>query len=60
MKLYVEIEKTSTGYCAHAPEVLGCVATGHTLEETELMIAEALQMHLNLQTLPDLEFKICA
>ena len=60
MKIFVEIEKTSTGYCAHAPAILGCVAAGATLEETEQLIAEALQMHLNLEQLPDLEFKICA
>ena len=60
MKLHVEIFKTKTGFCAHAPEVQGCVATGHTIEETEQMIAEALQMHLDLDALPELDFKICA
>ena len=60
MKLHVEIYKTETGYCAHSPEVIGCVAAGSTLDETEQLIAQALQMHLNAEVLPELDFKICA
>jgi len=60
MKFFVEISKTDTGYAAHAPSVVGCVATGATLEETERRIGEALQLHLDLDSIPDLEFRVCA
>ncbi|MBV8639184.1 MAG: type II toxin-antitoxin system HicB family antitoxin [Candidatus Eremiobacteraeota bacterium] len=60
MKLHVEIYKTDTGFCAHSPEVPGCVAAGSDLQETEQLIAEALMLHLNLRKLLRLDFQICA
>jgi predicted RNase H-like HicB family nuclease len=47
MKRYaVFFEKSSTGYGAYIPDLPGCVATGHTLEETKQLIHEAMEMHL--------------
>ena len=46
MKYAVVYEKTSTGYSAYAPDVPGCIAAGSTLEETERLMREALEMHI--------------
>jgi predicted RNase H-like HicB family nuclease len=47
MKRYaVVIEKTSTGYGAYAPDLPGCVAAGDTIEETERLMREAIEFHL--------------
>jgi predicted RNase H-like HicB family nuclease len=45
-RVMVLIHKTETGFCAYAPEVPGCVAAGSTLEETELLMHEALETHI--------------
>jgi predicted RNase H-like HicB family nuclease len=48
MKTYaVVIEKTGTGFGAYVPDLPGCVSTGHTLEETESNIREAIEFHLD-------------
>jgi predicted RNase H-like HicB family nuclease len=48
MKTYaVVIEKTGTGFGAYVPDLPGCVSTGHTLEETEANIREAIEFHLD-------------
>jgi predicted RNase H-like HicB family nuclease len=46
MKYLIVIEKTTTGYSAYSPDVLGCVATGETREEVEQAMDSALQFHL--------------
>jgi predicted RNase H-like HicB family nuclease len=46
-KFLVFFEKSSTGYGAYAPDLPGCVATGHTLEETRKRMAKAMEMHLS-------------
>jgi predicted RNase H-like HicB family nuclease len=45
-KFPVLFEKSATGYGAYAPDLPGCVATGHTLEETRQRMAKAMEMHL--------------
>ena len=48
MKRYaVVIEKTETGFGAYVPDLPGCVSTGHTLEERERNIGEAIKFHLD-------------
>ena len=48
MKRYaVVIEKTATGYGAHVPDLPGCIAAADTLEETERLIREAIEFHLD-------------
>ncbi|HTU91743.1 MAG TPA: type II toxin-antitoxin system HicB family antitoxin [Gemmataceae bacterium] len=44
----VVIGRTKTGYDAHVPDLQGCVAVGMTVEHTRHMIAEAVEMHLEL------------
>jgi predicted RNase H-like HicB family nuclease len=48
MKEYaVIIEHAGTNYSAYSPDVLGCIATGDTIEETEQNFHDALQFHLD-------------
>ena len=46
MKYLVIYEKTATGYSAYVPDLPGCITTGPTLEETERLIQEAIEFHL--------------
>ena len=42
------IRRTGTGYSVDVPDLPGCVATGTTVEHARQMIAEAIEMHLEL------------
>ena len=46
MKYAVVIEKSETGFGAYVPDLPGCVAVGETLGETEQLIREAVEFHL--------------
>lgn len=46
MKYLVVIEKGERNYSAYSPDVLGCAATGKTVEETLANIKDALEFHL--------------
>ena len=47
MKKYAVIfEKSSTGYAAYVPDLPGCITTGRTLQETEQLIREAIEFHI--------------
>lgn len=47
MKKYlVVIEETSSGFSAYSPDLAGCVSTGHTRQEVENNIREAMEFHL--------------
>ena len=48
MRYVVMIRRTSTGYSVDVPDLPGCVATGTTIEHARQMIAEAIEMHLEL------------
>jgi predicted RNase H-like HicB family nuclease len=37
--------KSQSNFSGYAPDVLGCVSAGDTLEEMRAMIAEALEFH---------------
>jgi predicted RNase H-like HicB family nuclease len=45
-KYLIVVEKSQTGYSAYSPDVLGCIATGKTLEKTIANMKSALTMHL--------------
>jgi len=45
-RFLVVIEKAEGNYSAYSPDLLGCVATGATLEEVEKNMHEALEMHV--------------
>jgi predicted RNase H-like HicB family nuclease len=42
------IRRTGTGYSVDVPDLPGCVATGTTVEHARQMIAQAIEMHLEL------------
>jgi len=47
MKRYaIVIEKAASNYSAYVPDLPGCVATGATVAETESLLREAIEMHL--------------
>ena len=48
MRYLVMIRRTGTGYSVDVPDLPGCVATGTTIEHARQMIAEAIEMHLDL------------
>ena len=39
------IERAGANYSAFAPDIPGCVATGHTIAETERLMREAIEFH---------------
>lgn len=45
-KYAVVFGETATGWSAHVPDLPGCVAAGATFDETETLIREAIEMHL--------------
>lgn len=46
MRYAIVIEKAKENYAAYVPDLPGCVATGATVEETEKLIREAIELHL--------------
>ena len=48
MKRYlIVIEETSTGFSAYSPDLPGCISTGHTREDVEKNMQEAIALHLD-------------
>lgn len=48
MRYLVIIRRTRTGYSVDVPDLPGCVATGMNVDHARQMIAEAIQMHIEL------------
>jgi predicted RNase H-like HicB family nuclease len=46
-KYQIIIEETNTGYSAYSPDLPGCAATGHTRDEVEANVREAIQFHID-------------
>ncbi len=46
MRYAIMVEKTANNYLAYAPGLPDFIATGHTLEETEREIREAITFHI--------------
>jgi predicted RNase H-like HicB family nuclease len=46
MRYAIVIEKAASNYAAYVPDLPGCIATGATVEETESLIREAIEFHL--------------
>ena len=42
----IVIEKAPSNYAAYVPDLPGCVATGATVAETESLLREAINLHL--------------
>jgi predicted RNase H-like HicB family nuclease len=47
MRYTIVVEKAGKNYSAYVPDLPGCIATGRTPEETEQLIREAVELHLN-------------
>jgi predicted RNase H-like HicB family nuclease len=47
MRYAVVIEKAEGNYSAYVPDLPGCVATGATIEETEIEIRDVIAFHLD-------------
>jgi predicted RNase H-like HicB family nuclease len=49
MKNYAVVyEWAGSNYSAYVPDLLGCVACGDTLQETEELIKEAIEIYLEV------------
>jgi predicted RNase H-like HicB family nuclease len=47
MKRYaIVVERAGTNYAAYVPDLPGCVATGETVEATECLLREAIEIHV--------------
>jgi predicted RNase H-like HicB family nuclease len=46
MKYLIILEETKTGYSAYAPDLPGCVAAGESAEDTEELMRQAIEFHL--------------
>ncbi|MGC1276101.1 MAG: type II toxin-antitoxin system HicB family antitoxin [Planctomycetaceae bacterium] len=42
----IVVEKAASNYAAYVPDLPGCVATGATVEETERLLREAIELHV--------------
>ena len=42
------IEGEDNSFSAYAPELPGCIATGHSLAEVEASMREAIEFHLDM------------
>lgn len=46
MRYAVVIEKSISNFAAYVPDLPGCIATGQTVVETESLIREAIEFHI--------------
>jgi predicted RNase H-like HicB family nuclease len=46
MRCAIVIEKADSNFAGFVPDLPGCIATGTTVEETEDLLREAIEMHL--------------
>jgi predicted RNase H-like HicB family nuclease len=42
----IVVEKAPSNYAAYVPDLPGCVATGPTVEATERLLREAIEVHV--------------
>jgi len=47
LRYAVVLEKARNNYSAYVPDLPGCVATATTIEQTERLIREAIDLHLS-------------
>ena len=45
-RFLIVIEEAGQNFSSYSPDLPGCVAAGETREETEQLMYEAIQMHL--------------
>ncbi len=57
------VEESATGFSAYSPDLPGCIATGHTVDEIEAEMHDAIEFHiegLHLADCPVPEPRSCA
>ncbi|MCI0518174.1 MAG: type II toxin-antitoxin system HicB family antitoxin [Woeseiaceae bacterium] len=47
MRFAIVIEDAGSNFSAYVPDLPGCVAAGSSIEETETLIREAIEFHLD-------------
>jgi len=47
MRYAIVIEKAGNNFSGYSPDLPGCVATGASIEETEIELLAAIQFHLD-------------
>ncbi len=47
MRYAIVIEAAEGNFSAYVPDLPGCIATGDSVEDTELQIREAIEFHLD-------------
>lgn len=45
-RFLIVVEDAGSNYSAYSPDLPGCVAAGKTREETEALMYEAIQLHI--------------
>jgi predicted RNase H-like HicB family nuclease len=55
MRYAIVIEQGKGSYGAYVPDLPGCVAVGETVEEVRVLIAEAVDAHIELMQEEGLE-----
>lgn len=45
-RFLIIIEQGSNNYSAYVPDLLGCIATGRTLEEVKANMEQAIKLHI--------------
>ena len=46
MRYAIVIEKAPSNYAAYVPDLPGCIVTGATVAETESLIRQAIEFHI--------------
>jgi predicted RNase H-like HicB family nuclease len=46
MRYAIVIEKAENNYSAYVPDLPGCIATGDTVDEVEVQMADAIRLHI--------------
>lgn len=46
MRYAIVVEKAENNHSAYVPVLPGCIATGHTIKETEQEIRAAIEFHI--------------
>jgi predicted RNase H-like HicB family nuclease len=42
----IVVERAARNYAAYVPDLPGCVATGETVQETEKLLRQAIELHV--------------
>jgi predicted RNase H-like HicB family nuclease len=46
MNYAIVVERAERNFAAYVPDLPGCVATGRTVKEAEMLLCEAIELHI--------------